>query len=356
MMDYEYEDDVDEYTLDYFEDLIRRFPVSDEDVREVFRTLIAAKKPILLHDMFAFEFKESDIRDCRVTQICKSTSNFLFRIQFLNGNTFVLRLSNERSYEDEIAIINAVAGVGVEVPRSYFSHPDGVNVGGNYYYAMLQEFKPGKSFEYLAHNGLITISDKEIVLEEMGKRLRKIHSIKNTLGQDPISEIPDFYSEALDLLDHEREKIIGDGICERSDFEEVFLKADSLRNVAGLFGKEALGLAHMDYHPKNVILDISSGTPKLTAILHWGQAEFTNTFFDFALWDYWCGEDFLVDSLLESYGMEVFSSAESKVNVEITTITSLINVLCRYAEMAELKASQLGVWQRLKHEIEQATY
>jgi len=355
-MDFEYDDDVEQRTIERFSKVIKDHPFEDEDIREVFRVLIVGQEPVMLHDMFDFEFRESDIRDSRVTRLCKSFDNHIFRIQFFNGSVFIVRLNSERSYLTEIEIINAAAGVGVEVPRSYFSHSTGIKVGGNIYYAMLQEHVAGKDFLHAFKHGLISSSDKEVVLEEMGKRLRLIHSVTHIDGQQQEDLRSGFYSDAMDLLDNERTFIIENGISTLEDFEDLYLKLDSLRDAAQIFGGQAIGLTHNDFHPKHVILNLDAGRPTIKAIIDWGEAEFTNIFFDFALWDYWCGEDFLVDSLMESYGMEVFSSAESKVIVEITTITSLINILCKYSQIPDFKASQLGIWQRLRHEVNQATY
>jgi|GEM_PF-2634900 len=355
-MDFEYDDDVDERTIDQFAQIIKNHPFEDDDIRNVYRLLVEGKDPVVLHDMFAFDFRESDIRDSRITRLCKSFDNHIFRIQFLNGSVFVVRLNSERSYLTEIEIINAAAGVGVEVPRSYFSHSAGIDIGKHTYYAMIQEHIEGKDFLYAVKHGLISTSDKEVILEEMGKRLRLIHSVTHIDGQEQEDLRAGFFSDALDLLNNERKTIIENGISTLEDFEDLYSKLDSLRDAAEIFGGQAIGLTHNDFHPKHVILNLDAGRPVIRAIIDWGAAEFTNTFFDFALWDYWCGEDFLVDSLMESYGMEVFSSAESKVIVEITTITSLINILCKYSQSPDLKASQLGIWQRLRHEVQQATY
>ena len=355
-MDFEYDDDVDQQTIDRFAKVIKDHPFEDEEIREVFRVLVAGEEPVVLHDMFSFDFRESDIRDSRITRLCKSFDNHIFRIQFLNGSVFIIRLNSNRSYTTEIEIINAAAGVGVEVPRSYFSHSLGIKIGSQAYYAMLQENVPGKDFLYAATHKLISTGDKEVILEEMGKRLRLIHSVTHIDGQQQEDLRAGFYSDALELLNNERTSIIEIGIATLEDFEDLYAKLDSLRDAAKIFGGDAFGLTHNDFHPKHIILNLEAGRPTIKAIIDWGDAEFTNTFFDFALWDYWCGEDFLVDSLMESYGMEVFASAESKVIVEITTIASLINLLCKYSQNRDMKATQLGIWQRLRHEVAQATY
>ena len=355
-MDFEYEDDVEENDIEYFAELIKAYPFTDDEIRDVFRHLMASEKPILPHDMFAFEIRESDIRDARVTRLCKSMSNHIFRIQFFNGLRFVIRLSSEHSYKEEIAIINDVAGTGVEVPRSYFSDPEGIEIGQRSYYAMLQEHVDGRDFEYAAKHNLITTGDKEVLLEEMGKRLKLIHSITEINGQSQENLHEGFYAEAMDLLDHERNTILDQGICVLEEFEEIYGKLDSLRDAAEIFGKQSFGLAHMDFHPKHVILNLEAARPSIRAIIDWGDATFTNTFFDFSLWDYWCGEDFLVDSLMSAYGMEVFTSAESKLNVELTTIAALIKEVCSYAHLRDYRATQLGLWQRLKFETIAATY
>ncbi|MFN8015141.1 MAG: phosphotransferase [Acidimicrobiia bacterium] len=355
-MDFEYEDDVDRNDLRQYSRLIKEYSFADSDIKDIFRHLISGNENVLPHDMFAFEFRSNDIEDSRITRICKSFNSHIFRIQFLNGNSFIIHLSSNRSFEDEIAIINAVAGVGVEVPRSYFSDPNGIEINNHSYFAMLQENINGKSFEYAAKNNLITTGDKEMLLEEMGKRLRKIHSVTTISGKKQQNMFPRFYEDALDLLNHQRNTIISEGICEVEEFEDIYAKLDTLRDTAEIFGKSSFGLTHNDFHPKHVILDLEKGRPSIGAIIHWSDANFSNTFFDFALWDYWCGEDFLVDSLMESYGMEVFSTSESKVNVELTTIASLINLLCEHAEDVRFKATVLGVWQRLRHEVNAATY
>ena len=355
-MDFEYADDVEQSTIDNFSSILRKHPFEDEDIRHGFRTLISAKEPVILHDMFAFEFRESDIGDSRITRICSSYENHIFRIQFLNGSVFIIRMNSEHSYQTEIKIINAAAGAGVEVPRSYFSHSQGIQLGKRSYYAMLQEDISGKDFQFATMHDLISIGDKEIILQEMGKRLRKIHSVTEIDGLRQEDFRSGFFAGALDLLNDERETIIKNGLSSTEDFEDIYAKLDSLRDAAQIFGGHSFGLTHNGFHPKNVILNLDSGRPTIKAIVEWGEAEFTNTFFDFALWDYWCGEDFLVDSLMESYGMEVFSTAESKVLIELTTITSLISVLCKYSENPDYKASQLGVWQRLCYEVRQATF
>jgi aminoglycoside phosphotransferase (APT) family kinase protein len=355
-MDYEYNDDVEENGLEYFAQLIRDYPISDDDVRNVFRTLITGDDDVLPHDMFHFNIRDSDINDTRITRICKSMSNHLFRIQFLNGDKFIVRMNTNQSYEGEIEIINAVAGVGVEVPRNYFSHTHGIQIGRHRYYAMLQEHLDGVDFEQATHRKQISTSDKEVILAEMGKKLKAVHGVTTINGVEQENFHTRFFAEALDQLNHERDLILSEGICGKDEFESVYEKIDSLRDTAELFGGYGFGLAHMDYHPKHVMLDLSAGRPVIRAIIDWGDATFTNTYFDFALWDFWCGDDFLIDSLMESYGMEAFASAESKVNVELTTIAALIKELCIYAHMPEFKATQLGLWQRLLHEVTQATY
>ncbi len=355
-MDFEYDEDIDQRAIDQYSKIVKDHPFEDEDIRNVFRVLIAGEEPVVLHDMFNYDLRESDVRDTRITRLCKSFDNHIFKIQFLNGLVFILRLNSKRSYLSEIELINAVAGVGVEVSRSYFSHSAGLEIGNNTYYAMLEEYIAGKDFHYAQKYGLITSSDKEMILEEMGKRLRLIHSITQIDGREQDDLHADFYSDALELFDHERDSIVKSGIATVEDFEDLYLKLDTLRDAAQIFGGQAIGLTHNDFHPKHVILSLDAGRPVIKAITHWGHAEFTNIFFDFALWDYWCGEDFLVDSLMESYGMEVFSSAESKILVEITTIASLINILCKDLHNSDMKANQLGIWQRLRHEVSQATY
>ena len=355
-MDFEYDDDVEENDVAHYAEFIKLHPFTDEQIRNVLRELVSGEEPIVPHDMFAFTFRDSDINDTRITRLCKSLSNHIFRIQFLDGLTFVIRLSSEHSYEEEIAIINAVAGVGVEVPRNYFSHPQGIEIGRNSYFAMLQEHISGKDFEYAVKHGLINTGEKEVILEEMGKRLKKIHSIDSIYGKKQENLHESFFVDSLELLDHERETIIKQGICEREEFEDIYAKLDTLRDAAAIFGRQSFGLAHMDFHPKHVILNVETARPFIVAIIDWGNATFTNTFFDFALWDYWCGEDFLVDSLMESYGMEAFASSESKLNVELTTISALINEVCEYAGLKEYRATQLGLWQRLRHEVKEATY
>lgn len=355
-MDFEYEDDVEQTAIDFYANVIKRHPFEDDQIREVFRILSKSDAPVVPHDMFAYTFRESDIVDTRITRVCKSGTNHIFRIQFLNGDQFVIRLSELHSYEEEIAIINAAAGVGVEVPRNYFSHPVGIEIGTNNYYAMLQEHISGRDFEYAAKHGLITSSEKEVLLEAMGDRLKKIHSIRRIDGKVQQNMNENFFSDAMTLLDSERNNLIDSGLAVQEEFEDVYAKLDSLRDTAAIFGNYAFGLTHFSFHPKHVILDTQTGRPSIRAIIDWGDAAFSNTYFDFALWDYWCGEDFLVDSVMESYGMEAFSSAESKVNVELTTIVALINTLCHYGQIPDFKASQLGVWQRLRHEVHAATY
>lgn len=355
-MDFEYDDDVRDQDIAYFTKQIKAHPFTDDEVRDIFQLLTSGEEPIVPHDMFAFTFRDSDVRDSRITRVCKSLTNQIFRIQFLSGEQFVIRLNPHRSYETEIGIINAVAGVGVEVPRSYFSHSQGISVGGQTYFAMLQESLVGKPFAFAAHNNLITTGDKEALLRDMGERLKLVHSITTINGKEQVNTHANFFEETLELLDNERETILSEGICERADFEDVFSKLDTLRDTARIFGGQSFGLTHMDFHPRHVLLSLQSNRPSIIAINHWESATFTNTYFDFALWDFWCGEDFLVDSMMEGYGMESFSSAESKVNVEITTIAALVNELCIFAHKPEFRATQLGVWQRLRHEVEAATY
>lgn len=355
-MDFEYNDDVEETDIDHFADIIKLHPFTDDDIREVFRILTSGDDSIIPHDMFSFTCRESDVRDARITRLCKSTANHIFRIQFLDGSTFIIRLSHEHSYEEEIAIINEVASADVEVPRNYFSHPQGIGVGSNRYFAMLQEHLPGKDLAYAVKHNLITTGDKEVLLEEMGKRLRRIHSVNSIGGKVQENTHENFLEEALLLLDHERVSILEQGICEAEEFEDIFSKLYSLKDTARIFGGQSFGLTHMDFRPRHVILDLETSRPTIRAIIDWGNADFTNIFFDFALWDYWCGEDFLVDSLIDGYGAEVFSSSESKLNVELTTLTALVKEVCNYANVPDFRATQLGLWQRLRHEVKFMTY
>ncbi len=355
-MDFEYDDDVRDQDIAYFTRQIKVHPFDDDDIRNVFRILVSGEDPVVCHDMFAYTFRDSDINDSRVTRVCKSLRNHIFRIQFLNGDQFNIRLNPQHSYEREIDIINAVAGVGVEVPRGYFSHSAGIPIKGHMYYAMMQEHIIGKPFAYAARNNLITTGDKEALLHDMGARLKRVHSITAINGQEQPNTHENFFDEAMYLLDHERELILSQGICGIDEFHDIYTKLDSFRDTARLLGSQYFGLTHMDFHPKHVLLNLDLSRPTIAAIIDWGAATFTNTYFDFAMWDYWCGEDFLVDSVMEAYGMESFSTAESKVNVEITTIAALTNEVCLFAHKPEFRATQLGVWQRLRHEVEAATY
>lgn len=355
-MDYEYADDIDDSEVAHFEKIIKEYSFTDEDVRDVFRVLASGEEPVRPHDMFAFTFRDSEIVDTRITRVCKSMANQIFIIHFLDGNRFVIRLNTKHSYETELAIINAAAGAGIEVPRSYFSHSDGIVIGKHTYYAMLQEYVPGIDFETAARNGLITTGDKEVLLEMMGERLKRIHAITSIDGVQQADTQSHYFSDAIDQLDGERDSIFDQQISSKEEFEELYEKVDSLRDAAEMFNDQYFGLAHGDYHPKHVLLDLSGARPRISAIIDWGDATFTNTYFDFALWDFWCGEEFLADSLMEAYGIESFTSSESKVNVELTTIAALIQTLCAYAHRPDFKATQLGVWQRLLHEVREATY
>lgn len=355
-MDFEYFDDADAASIAKFVVLSKKFAFADDDIRDVFRLLTSGDDEVVPHDMFAYTFRESDLADTRITRICKSFSNQIFRIQFLNGDQFIIRLNDNHSYEEEIAIINAAAGAGVEVPRNYFSYSYGVSIGQHKYYAMLQEYVRGTDFLTAVKKGLVSVGDKAALLEDMGHQLRLIHSVTAIDGKEQENTHTNYFDEALSTLDHERSTIIEEGICSNDEFETLFVKLDSMRDSARVLSDGSFGLTHFDYHPKHVLLDLETGRPVLRAIIDWGNAAFSNTYFDFALWDYWCGEDFIVDSLLEAYGMEKFSSAESKINVEFTTIAALMKEVAELAHLSHLRASQLGAWQRLSHEVELATY
>lgn len=355
-MDYEYNDDADDNEVDYFSDVIKEYAFTDGDVQTAFALLYARGELVSEHDELNSSIRDKDISEARVTRICKSEYCHVFRLHFLNGEKYILRFHPEQSFDSQIEIMSVVAARGVEVPKNYLSHSDGFGVGRHNYCVLLQQHIDGIDFDTATKRGLVGPSGKETILAAMGSRLRTIHSIKQVSGIEKTNEHKHFFTQALERLDHDRSLILDEGICTKEDFEEVYLKIDSMKSVAQILSSESYGLVHFDFHPRHILIDASDLQPRIAAILNWSEATFSNTYFDFALWDFWCGEDFLVDSVMESYGMEAFTSSESKVNVELTTIAALVKELCDYAHVPDFKATQLGLWQRLIHEVREATY
>jgi aminoglycoside phosphotransferase (APT) family kinase protein len=355
-MDFEYSDDADDNEVAYFAAHVKEHPFSDDDVKSTFKIMMAGEHPVSNHDELTTNIRERDVDEARVTRVCKSMDNHIFRIQFLNGETYIVKFNNKRTFENEIRIMALVRNHHIPVPKNFRSHDAGMGVGKHLYFVLLQEYVSGLDFETAHMRKTLTSVQEESILAQMGSLLKMIHSIgiDEADEEDVVNE--NYFDDMLAELDDERELIISQEICGREEFEEIYSKIDSLRSAAKLLSNQSFALSHMDYHPKHMMLSDDSNHPVISSIIDWGDATFTNRYFDFALWDFWCGEDFLIDSLMESYGMEYFTSAESKVNVEITTIAALVETLCAYAHRPELRATQLGIWQRLTHEVRQATY
>jgi len=354
-MDFEYADEADQNDQAYFAHLMREHPFDDEEVKKIAFHLLSGSEDINTHSDLPRQYRKDDISMLRSTRIFKSLSNHLFRIQFLNGDSYVLKLNTDKSYDGEIAIMKEVSEVGVEVAKNYLSDSNGIEINGKYYFSMLQEYVEGTDFQHAVIKQAMSSRNKEIILEDMGERLRKIHSITAVNGVPQTHEYARYFPEALEQLDHQRDALISRGIVEQKDFEYLYEKIDSLRETASMFADSAFGLIHGDFHPKHVILNLEQGRPHIRAIIDWGDAIFSNTFFDFALWDFWCGQDFFTDALISGYGAELFKSPESKVNLELTTIAALIKEIYLYNNKDGYGATVLGLWQRLVKEVEGAT-
>ncbi len=354
-MDFEYNDDADESEIYHFSQVIKIHPFNDEDIREILRTLNALDQQSVSLQNIEKEIRDKDIDDARITRYCKTESSHIFKIQLPNSLSFILKLNSEHTYDAYVGITNEVRNLGIEVPINYVINSEGIAKNNKYYFAILQEYIEGVAFEKAVLDGMISPSHKEYVLSAMGSRLKSIHSVKEVKELGDINKRV-FLKDALERLDLEREIILSEGICLVDEFEELYEKVESFVSVSEIFAPESFGLVHFNFYPKNILIDVSQTTPSIKAILDWSDSTLSNVYFDFALWDYWCGEDFLIDSLMESYGMESFASSEAKLNVELTTIAALITEFCEYSKDPDLRAAQLGLWQRLKHEVEQAAY